>query len=134
MSTSPAPRKGLEADVYRPAALTTGAGITATVTRVVITGIKGASGAIVPVADECQRIAPTENIPEMIIVSKNVLGTVYTHVEPAEAPGAGRLGYMAGGNFVAGHGPGWRLIAGNQAALPVHDRSETTSQYNALSL
>jgi hypothetical protein len=132
--STPAPRKGLEVEVYRPATPTAGAGITATVTRIVITGVRGASGAILPVADECQRTAPTDEMPEMIVVWRNVLGTTWGHVEPVDGPGYGRLGYMAGGNLVVGHGREWKLIAGDATALPVHDHSETTSEYRAASI
>lgn len=58
-------------------------------------------------------------------------GGEYLHVEPINDQGAGRVGPMAGGNYIMTSDSRFRDVA--TYPLPVHDRFETQAEYNLLS-
>lgn len=69
---------------------------------------------------------PTERDPGVKLV-RRWAGTPreYLHAEPLEAPPAGHVGWMFGGNFI--HTSDGRFPS--RYPIPVHDRSETAADY-----
>lgn len=73
------------------------------------------------------------NLPVLKVVRRNIGGRDYLHAEPLAAPGAGNIGWMAGGNFVYSCDSRYRQWVCDYP-ISVHDRSETQMQYNRLSV
>lgn len=71
-------------------------------------------------------------MPVLKVVRRTFGGKPYLHAEPIEAVGAGRTGYMAGGNFVYSCDSRYRQWV-CEYPIAVHDRTETWAQYDALS-
>lgn len=64
------------------------------------------------------------------LVTRNLFGQVYKHVEPVN--GKYGTGFMAGGSFVSSCDSRFHRIAGDYP-LALHDRCETYEQYDRLS-
>ena len=73
------------------------------------------------------------NIPILKVVRRMIGGTVYVHAEPVTPVGKGKVGYMAGGNFVYSSDSRFRTFV-CQYPIAVHDRTETVEQNQALSI
>lgn len=95
----------------------TNGGVTSRVTQAVLVG----DG--IPAIFE-----PTETRPALRLVRRHI-GGEYLHAEPVEGKDGRRVGWMAGGNFVYTSDARFP----NRYPISVHDRQETTEQYDALS-
>lgn len=72
---------------------------------------------------------PPENLCK--IVKRNLFGSEYIHIEPVEPVPTGCVGYMSGGCTVDTSDSRWHELSHYPVRL--HDRTETTKQYDALS-
>lgn len=129
--------KGFRIDIYRNASGDdhTNGGASSRVRQVTVNVIKcnGAWGAL---PADMQLAEPSEQAPAFALVARpRPLGRgTYYCLEPAHNPGEGRLGWMSGGNCAGATDPRWTKLTDGLQFLPVHDRSETTAQYSALSI
>lgn len=72
---------------------------------------------------------PPENL--MVIKEKKLGEKTYKYLEPLKECPSDRAGYMMGGNFA--YSSDARFDDINKYPLPIHDRSETWEEYEALS-
>lgn len=68
-------------------------------------------------------------LPVLKLVTRQIGGREYKHVEPVGIVPAGMIGWMAGGTFVYSSDSRFP----NQYPLSLHDRTETAKQYERLS-
>lgn len=57
----------------------------------------------------------------------------YVYAEPLEPVPAGEIGYMMGGCYVGSSDSRFVELTGGLSAVPLHDRTETPSEYRAYS-
>ena len=69
---------------------------------------------------------PPENLVK--IVTRNLFGKEYKHIEPVAPVPEGHVGYMAGGNIASTSDSRFD----SDYPLEVHDRTETQAQYDAM--
>ena len=77
-----------------------------------------------------------DNVPEnfVVYVDRTVGGQKCGYLRPYADPPADRTGYMSGGAFASSCDSRFgRIIGGMYGAVPVHDRTETWEEYEALS-
>lgn len=77
-----------------------------------------------------------ENLPENVfkVVKRDLFGRTIYHLEPLMPVNEGCVGWMAGGNFANTSDSRFgELIGKMYGAVSIHDRQETTRQYNLLS-
>lgn len=141
--------KGLRLTVYRAAHAvdTTNGGITATADHVTVVGIKR-NGQLRRLPARAQ-VFPAEpgHAPAVVLVESALPAMYGPHLEPLVWP-YDRVGPMAGGNFAASSDSRWADLGKEFASeaqkraglmprldvVAVHDRFETQSQYDALSI
>jgi hypothetical protein len=112
--------KGFTVSVYRNAEYgdCTNGGVTKTANQVLLVG------------EGVPQMYEPESFPEMPVlklVKRNLFGREYLHAEPIEPVRNGCVGYMAGGNFIYSCDSRFP----SDYPIPVHDRQETTAQYEA---
>lgn len=75
----------------------------------------------------------TENPPENLckVVTRHLFGRDYKHIEPYTAPDKGFIGWMHGGSYAATSDSRFSDIS--DYPLAIHDRQETTAQYERMS-
>jgi|LSQX01.3.fsa_nt_gb hypothetical protein len=72
---------------------------------------------------------PPENLVK--VVTRNIFGQEYKHLEPYKTPEPGKVGWMDGGSFGYGYDSRFRRIS--KYPLPIHDRQEAQAAYDAMS-
>jgi hypothetical protein len=75
----------------------------------------------------------TDNPPFNLcrVVTRNIGGREYKHIEPCTPTSKGCVGYMAGGSFASSSDSRFSEIS--NYPLSIHDRQETQEQYEQLS-
>ena len=142
----PEPRKGLILSVYRNAELPgdhTNGGITATANAVTVTGVRRGTrtrkpAAVEPLPRNMRVFKPTERAPEVtLVIRDNGTGGHWLSLEPAADGPGGSVWWMAGGNYAGACDSRWAELTGEGPGggrpVSVHDRTETTAEYAALS-
>ena len=73
--------------------------------------------------------------PNLCMVDTIHIGMMTTyHIEPMKKPDKGCVGWMMGGNYAASSdGRFARLVGGMYGAVAIHDRQETTEDYDMYS-
>lgn len=72
---------------------------------------------------------PPENLVK--VVTRQLFGREYKHIEPVARPKNGNLGWMYGGNIASCSDSRFHNIS--EYPLCIHDRQETVEQYEMLS-
>lgn len=83
----------------------------------------------ITVCDFSGPFEPSESAPEFKLIRRNIGGREYCHLEPAQPCPQGMIGYMFGGNFAYTSDSRFPF----DYPLPIHDRAETSKQYDILS-
>ena len=96
-------------------------------------GISSKYDRLLLVCDEGFITYDEENPPENLvrIVTRNLFGTEYKHIEPVKRTDAGNVGYMSGGNLAYTSDSRFRRMS--DYPLSIHDRQETQKQYDRFS-
>ena len=114
--------KALPINVYRTATLgdCTNGGITSRYSRLLLVHERGFI--------EVDENNPPETLVK--IVTRNLFGKEYKHIEPVAPCPSDRIGYMSGGNLAYTSDSRFRELS--QYPLTVHDRTETQEQYDMM--
>lgn len=72
---------------------------------------------------------PPENLVK--VVTRQLFGREYKHIEPVSRPKDGNIGWMYGGNIASCSDSRFHDIS--EYPLCIHDRQETVAQYERLS-
>lgn len=128
--------RGLMLDVYRNASggNFTNGGITEHAAHVIVTGIRFGRTEIKVLPLGSQMFEPSEIAPEVVLVVRTHARGTWLHLEPVAPCPEGHVGYMAGGNYAGTPDSRWAKLTGGTELVSVHDRTETTAQYAALSI
>lgn len=112
---------GIPGEILRSRHHSPNGGISAHVDRVTVVG---------PNVPKIQRV--TDDAPA-VVIAQTTPG--YVVLRPAAAPGEGRTSYMASGAYVAPYGftEDWCDLFGDSRPYPLHDRTKTWAQYEAMS-
>jgi len=82
------------------------------------------------VGDEVAAIFDEDpNRPTLKLVRRNISGKEYLHAEPIGSPTPGRVGWMAGGNYLYSSDSRFP----NAYPIAIHDRQESAEHYETLS-
>lgn len=101
---------------------------------VTLVGVESDWGSQEPLAPEAQSEEATWNAPAVVLVKRFVGGRKSFYVRPAdEVPSEQGTPWMAGGCHVGTSDSRWSDLTGHYGALPLHDRTETWAQYDAMS-
>lgn len=78
-------------------------------------------------------VEANEDHPAFKLVTRNIMGTIYKHIEPVERPSAGFSGWMFGGHIAYTSDSRWSELV-NAYPLKIHDRSESRELNSVVSL
>lgn len=96
-------------------------------------GISSKYDRLLLVCDEGFITIDEDDMPENLvkIVTRNLFGREYKHIEPVKRPDADKVGYMSGGNLAYTSDSRFRRMS--EYPLSIHDRQETQKQYDRYS-